>query len=347
MEKLENWLEDILMLWKWQYKLLVVIVIAMIKVATVSLSKLKIGLWWSSKLSSRYRQLQRFMTSFSFDQKRYIQFMLKFLNQEKISIAMDRTNWKFWKSNINILMIVAVYKGIGVPLIWTLVDKRGNSNTTERKEIIDVLLEVISVENIKYLFCDREFVGKEWLQYLKQIKIHYILRIKDNYIVNGKCISKTFKYRVKNEIYVSQNTKNVLGFEVYISWMKIEWEYLIVISDIYTPKAVELYAQRREIETMFWCYKTTGFNLEDTHITDQKKLKTLVWIVWIAFVWSYIIWIRYNQIEKIRVMNHWYKHISFFKHWLELLRDICINWFTQNKVKKLCLEDIILKLSCS
>ena len=44
-------------------------------------------------------------------------------------LAMDRTNWEFGKTTINILMISVIWKGMGVPLIWTLLPSAGNSNT--------------------------------------------------------------------------------------------------------------------------------------------------------------------------------------------------------------------------
>jgi len=35
-------------------------------------------------------------------------------------LAMDRTNSVFGKTTINILMILVIWNGMGVPLIWTL-----------------------------------------------------------------------------------------------------------------------------------------------------------------------------------------------------------------------------------
>ena len=43
-------------------------------------------------------------------------------------LSMDRTNWKFGEANINILMLGITYKGIAYPLLFSMLDKRGNSN---------------------------------------------------------------------------------------------------------------------------------------------------------------------------------------------------------------------------
>jgi hypothetical protein len=49
---------------------------------------------------------------------------------------MDRTNWQWGKFDINILTLAVVFKGIVIPLYWELLDKRGNSDTQERIDII-------------------------------------------------------------------------------------------------------------------------------------------------------------------------------------------------------------------
>ena len=38
---------------------------------------------------------------------------------------MDRTNWQWGKKNINILMLSITYKGIAIPLFWSLLVQIG------------------------------------------------------------------------------------------------------------------------------------------------------------------------------------------------------------------------------
>ena len=49
---------------------------------------------------------------------------------------MNRTNWKFSSTNINILTLGIIYEGIAFPIAFKMMDKRGNSNTEERMELI-------------------------------------------------------------------------------------------------------------------------------------------------------------------------------------------------------------------
>jgi hypothetical protein len=57
-------------------------------------------------------------------------------------LAMDRTNWEFGQATINILMISVMWKGVGVPLIWTLLAMAGNSDSETRSCLLDRLHQV-------------------------------------------------------------------------------------------------------------------------------------------------------------------------------------------------------------
>jgi len=44
--------------------------------------------------------------------------------------------------------------------------------------------------------------------------------------------------------------------------------------------------------------KTSGFNLEDTHLTDIKRIEKLAAIVTIAFCWAYLVGIYLREHDK-------------------------------------------------
>ena len=60
-------------------------------------------------------------------------------------------------------------------------------------------------------------------------------------------------------------------------------EILITLSNKYRKTALDWYQKRWFIETLFENMKTRGFRLEDTHITAQDKLKSLVCVLTLAF----------------------------------------------------------------
>ena len=89
------------------------------------------------------------------------------LVQQAMFLSPDRTNWRWGKSDINILMRSIVYKGIALPLFWSLLDKRGNSDTAEWVALIQTFVTRFGKESIAGILADREFVGGQWFGCLK------------------------------------------------------------------------------------------------------------------------------------------------------------------------------------
>jgi len=58
-------------------------------------------------------------------------------HQPPYRLGMDRTNWKFGKTNINILVIAIVYQRVTFPIMFSMMDKYGNSSTNERIELMN------------------------------------------------------------------------------------------------------------------------------------------------------------------------------------------------------------------
>ena len=50
-------------------------------------------------------------------------------------------------------------------------------------------------------------------------------------------------------------------------------ESFYVVSPQFNANAIQDYALRWEIETLFSCLKGRGFNLENTRLTDPRRVK--------------------------------------------------------------------------
>ncbi len=102
---------------------------------------------------------------------------------------MDRTNWKFGKTHINVLTVGIVVGKFAIPITWVTLPqrtKRGNSPSKHRILIMKKVLEILGSQDIDFLAMDREFNGREWLEWLNDKELSWVLRIKRNMIVNGK-----------------------------------------------------------------------------------------------------------------------------------------------------------------
>jgi len=101
----------------------------------------------NTEIESRYRRCQRFFSDFKIEENRIAKFLMKLSpgNKNKIFLAMDRTNWKFGKHDINILTLCITHEGIAFPVMWTLLDNNGGSSNTNQR--IELIAENLLVKN--------------------------------------------------------------------------------------------------------------------------------------------------------------------------------------------------------
>jgi len=78
--------------------------------------------------------------------------------------------------------------------------------------------------------------------------------------------------------------RNMNGVDVYLSALRLQdGELLIVAAGNASDHAIESYARRWQIETLFSCLKSRGFNFEDTHVLGRRPIKSLLVVAVIAF----------------------------------------------------------------
>ena len=52
---------------------------------------------------------------------------------------------------------------------------------------MEIFLDLFGKEQIACLLADREFVGREWLRYLRKKEINFHLRVRENFrVTNGR-----------------------------------------------------------------------------------------------------------------------------------------------------------------
>ena len=106
-----------------------------------------------------------------FDYTQLALFLLSFLPQRPLVLSIDRTEWDFGRTQVNILCIVASIGKLAVPLYFELLDNNsGNSNARDRISLFKQLISIVDKERIQMLVMDREFIGQRWLKWLKDEK---------------------------------------------------------------------------------------------------------------------------------------------------------------------------------
>ena len=247
-------------------------------------------------------------------------------------LSVDRTNWQFGTKVFNILTLGVVYQGVAFPVLWWMLDKKGNSNTRERIELLEEeFVELFRERNIAYMSADREFLGHDWLEYLfSQPKMPFRIRIRETDLLgDGQHELSTrivFSHLKIGQIELLKRKRIVWGHQVYVGALRLEDNSLLtVIAPDYSSCIIDDYAQRWGIETLFGIFKSRGFNLEDTHLTDSERLSRLFALLMIALCWAYRIG-QWLSLEKpIKVKKHGRKAKSIFRGGFDYLRRIFFN----------------------
>lgn len=72
--------------------------------------------------------------------------------------------------------------------------------------------------------------------------------------------------------------------------------------------------------------KSSGFNIENTHLTDMERIEKLFTIVMVAFAWAYVIGVFANEnIKPVRILKNGKRAKSLFKYGLEFIANILLN----------------------
>ncbi|MBZ4165024.1 IS4-like element ISAba1 family transposase [Escherichia fergusonii] len=276
---------------------------------------------------SFYRRMQRFFAGQYFDYRQISQLIFNMFSFDQVQLTLDRTNWKWGKRNINILMLAIVYRGIAIPILWTLLNKRGNSDTKERIALIQRFIAIFGKDRIVNVFADREFIGEQWFTWLIEQDINFCIRVKKNFIVTNHLgknhkISDLFRHLKVGQIECRKRRILVGRVKLYISALQLEnGELLLVVSPQFNANAIQDYALRWEIETLFSCLKGRGFNLENTRLTDPRRVKKLIAVLAISFCWCYLTgeW-QHNQKKAIKIKKHGRLSMSLFRYGLDYVQ---------------------------
>ena len=132
---------------KSRLNLMSMVIIALCKVQNVSFHKLAIAFDTESKADSSLRRLQRFIASFQLCRDLIARLIFELLPEKtNLKLVIDRTNWKFGEQNINIFMLGITYRNVAFPLMFSMLNKKGNSNSKERIELIDRFIRLFGKE---------------------------------------------------------------------------------------------------------------------------------------------------------------------------------------------------------
>jgi len=312
---------------KARLKCFALFVLAVLEERTVSLSALSLAGCSTVRSESLFRRFQRFLAGHDFEIAEVGSLVVGLLARPKQGwvLAMDRTNWKFGRKHVNILVLSVVVGKMAFPVLWKVLPastKRGNSKQIHRVSLMKKLLgEIMAAREIRALVMDREFNGQRWLAWLEKRGVPYVLRVKRNtWIGERKALDLCLRNRWKRW---RDHRFAVFGRDLYFAAKKIgkrrDSRLAVVSNKFRGGEALEIYRLRWGIECFFGHLKKRGFRFEDTHLTIGKRIERLVAVLAVAFTLCY----RWGMVREARsgkkIKNHGYRAKSLFRQGFDSL----------------------------
>lgn len=283
-------------------------------------------------ISSRYRRIQRFFSQFSLDYEIIALwlFRLFFSEDDSVYIAIDRTNWFFGKSKINIFMLSVCYEGIAIPIYWKLLNKAGNSTGKEQITLLERFVKTFGTHQIAGVLADREFPNEQFITWLNTLKIPFYIRIKSD----TQVYIKKKKYKKVNQLFANLQPyqQEIFGMRVTIFGQKLyltasvnERNERMIVATNHNPKvAIATYLRRWEIESLFQSLKGRGFRFEDTHVTKLERIERIIAFLAIAVAWAHRTgeWRAIKKPIPLKIIKGQRRpQFSYFKYGLDFIRD--------------------------
>jgi len=327
--------------------------LALFAVRTVNLREIAVGFSSDAQIDSRYKRVKRFLAQFKVNQAVLAQWILSlfFSEEKKFYLTIDRTNWFWGKSKINILFVCIAYEGLAIPLRWILLNKAGNGTAKEHRHILLNALSTVKKERILGVLGDREFASGFLFKWLNRQPIPFYIRIKENSIVKIKKkklkkAKKLFSHLNSKESYFYGMAIWLFGAKVYLSGARSERGELMIVATNKDPRAaIPVYLRRWEIENLFQGLKSRGFRFEETHVTHLERIEQLIALLAVGFCWAHKVG-EWRAVKKPIIFNKYRDsrrpQYSYFRYGLDFLRDIVLHFNRKKREFKDCVKQLVL-----
>ena len=330
-------------------KLISKFVVAVIQVRSSNLVKIATAIESEAEPESVYRQIQRFLKN---ENEVSIDYLKLLKLEGKLKVLIDRTEWKFGNRWVNILTLSVAYKQVAIPIICEVMSQKGNATAEQHIAIIKKLVAELGGQRIERIYADREFGSAELFKYLIAERIDFHIRLRSSHLAGGKSFKRLWGSAAARVKFKAKVRTEVFGLPVYVSCVKYQkegkTEYLIVASRERNKNAIAEYKVRWQIETMFGCLKSRGFNFEETHLTMPEKISKLMMLLGLGLCLAMLMGeIQVAILEKVKMKLKKNKRYakSLFRIGLDALQNALFNRHQARKDKQLQL--FIELLSCA
>ena len=318
---------------------LVMLVTGLLNARTVNLSHIASQVGGAALVASSYRRLQRFFQHVRLDEDWLARALVGLLGlAPPYRLCLDRTNWKVGTRDINLLVLCIATRRLRLPILWSMIAHGGGSTMAQRQALMERYIALFGAASIDMLLADREFIGIQWIEFLVEKHIPFVIRVPERLIValeDGRCVSLASLTRRRYLGQLATLAGRFQGMDERFAGTlrfaaKRRRGILIVVVTNGCPRAaLNSYRKRWQIECLFAHAKTRGFNMEDTRLTRPAKLSLLIAVITLAIAWAQACAAAVKPKGDIPRAKHGYRRKSWFRMGFDTIR----NWFQTNPTR--------------
>lgn len=305
-------------------------IFALLDKRTVNLARLGNILNASVTSQSNQRRAARFLSRDATWRTSLTTWLLSFY-PDHVTLAVDRTEWKFGLTPINLLVIAVVHNGFAFPVLWCHLGKAGSSNSGEVTTLLEKLRALLNHQSVLVLM-DREFASRTLLKWLRGTKWDFDLRLKRSALVRYRDhthrVERYFNDLTRGYGCWLKRKVTVYGVKVFVvAFRPLKPtedgdECVYVVTNRAPSAAMSFYKQRWTIENLFAALKTRGFNFEDSHIINAARLENLLGVLCLAAFWAVQIGELIAKCQPIKRKAHGRREVSVFRLGLDAVERL-------------------------
>ena len=338
-------------------------VLCSLQLTTTNLRRIAVSLKAGVKESSNYRRIRRFLAGYDLDYAALSTLLIRPVPQEPpYVLVLDRTEWHFGQTPVNVLMIGIAHRGIAFPIAWTALPKSGGSGSEEQIEVLGAALRALDAEEVEALTADREFISVSWMKRLQAASIPFAIRLRSDrrlrlgeegpalpakMYARGLAIGES---RVVGSRRLDGSEEASVPVRVIVQRVGSDAQPLkdrflkdrflvLATSGLDPTRGPALYRRRWEVETLFAALKSRGFDLKATHLTAPGRIRRLIGLLAVAFAWSHLVGEKRAETEGPPSRKaHRRRSQSLFRYGLDRLQSILTTLERQRAAFDACLQ---------
>ena len=192
------------------------------------------------------------------------------------------------------LMLSVLWKKKAIPVVWKTVQApKGHFPESDHLQLSKLLEDILkTLPNVRCVMLgDGEYDGSKWIQQLQNMNFEYVLRTaKDTLLTNQEQeIFQPKKLEVGKEsfLYIPDCKLSSQVKTHFVLWHERTFKdpVCLLTNQEIGQMAIGYYRKRFKIETLFKDFKSEGFNLHKSKMTDPERLNRLIIVCALAYLW--------------------------------------------------------------